>query len=68
VLGGRPAFDEIVELGIDRDAVVAGKQARRYLRILFDQARDERHNRVGGAGTAENDLIARPREPEGRAQ
>lgn len=66
--GRVPTLDQIVELRIDADAVVADQQAGRHIRVICHQAADERDHRVTRFGDAEDDLVIRVVEGEGRGQ
>ena len=68
VRGGAPAFGDVVELGVLRNALVADQQARRDVRVLGNQPLDQRHDGVAAAGAAEQDLVVAVVEFEGRAQ
>jgi len=51
-----PAFDEVVQLRIDADAVIADQKARRDAGIFRDDPLDKRDDRVIRLGNAEDHL------------
>ena len=66
--GGAPALEHIVELRIGADALVADQEPGRDVRMLGDQAAHQRDDRIARGRRAEQDLVARIVEREGRAQ
>ncbi len=65
---GVPAFDQVVELGVDADVIVADEQPGRHLGVRGHQAADQRDHRIALVGNAEDDLIFRIVKGEGRGQ
>ena len=63
-----PALDDIVELGIGADAIVADQQARRNLGMRGHRAARDRRDRIGGVGDAEDDLVIGIVEGEDRGE
>ena len=63
-----PALDDIVELGIGADAVVADQQARRNSRMRRHRAPRDRRDRIGGVGDAEDDFVIGIVEGEDRGE
>ena len=63
-----PALDDVVELGIDADAIVADEQTRGNFGMGIDESTNERGDRVRGVGDAEDDLVFGIVERENRGQ
>jgi hypothetical protein len=68
VTRGAPAFNDIVELGIAADAIVANEEFCGHAGMCGDQAADQRQDRVSGGGDAEQDLVVGIIEVERRPQ
>ena len=63
-----PALDDIVELGVGADAIVADQQPRRDARICVNVAPDQRRDRIGRIGDTEHYLVFGIIERENRSQ
>ena len=68
VAGGIPALQHIVELGVAAPALLANEQLGLHMRMFLHQAIDEPGDRIVAPLQAEDDLVFRVVEREGRGE